>query len=134
MHCSVFGLHSQMPVASPPKGFNNPKCPQTLPTIPWGKNHPWLRTTALDHPNPCYLYDLISCTLSSLIPPSYMSLFAIPQSCQVSSHCRAFAQAGCKLGCPFPRLSSPDSPQSHMTNSVTSFKSLLKHHCLSVVP
>lgn len=30
-------------------GRDNYRCPQTLPSVPWGQNHPWLRLTALQN-------------------------------------------------------------------------------------
>lgn len=85
MHCKIFSsiLDSYSPDASsiPTQSYNKQKCLKTLPNTPWGKIHPQLRTNALHHLSPCYICDLVSLTFSSLIPPSYSSLLAIPARC-----------------------------------------------------
>ena len=45
MHCRMF---NRMPVALPPPESCNPECLHTLPNVPWGLHHPWLRTAALE--------------------------------------------------------------------------------------
>ena len=120
----------QMPIASPPKAVTKKQCLQILTVIPWSKKHPLLSTTSIHHPNPRYLYDLISCTLSPLTPPCYISLLGIPWSCQNSFCIRAFLSVAC-LGSSFPKLNSQTlSPV--LCDPLISFTSLLKHHHLNV--
>ena len=100
-----------MPMASPPKVVTKNSVSKYWHLSPGVKtlveNH-FLRTTSIHHPNPCYLCDLISYTLSPLSPPCYTSLLDIPWSCQNSFCIRAFLSAAC-LGSSLPTPNSPDS-------------------------
>ena len=83
----------QMPMASPPKVVTKNSVSKYWHLSPGVKtlveNH-FLRTTSIHHPNPCYLCDLISYSLSPLSPPCYTSLLDIPWSCQNSFCIRSF--------------------------------------------
>lgn len=48
MLISILGLHLRNASISPlPLSYDNKKCLQALPSVSWGRNHLWLRTTVL---------------------------------------------------------------------------------------
>lgn len=50
--------------------FNNQKCLQTLPNVPWGQDPPWLRVAALNwHNAPILCPTGLSCLGNSGVPP-----------------------------------------------------------------
>lgn len=120
-----------MPIASPPKAVTKKQCLQILTVIPWSKKHPLLSTTSIHHPNPCYLCDLISYTLSPLTPPSYIIAFWVfLDPAKIASASEPFYQLPA-----WEVLSlnwTPKTLSPVLCDSLISFTSLLKHHHLNV--